>query len=34
MHLGQRMEMQRVRGRFPLHCHHTKKKRNKRWEKL
>jgi len=27
------MEMQRVKGRFPLHCHHTKKKR-KRWEKL
>jgi hypothetical protein len=34
MRLDQRMEMQRVKGRFPLHCHNTKKKRNMRREKL
>jgi hypothetical protein len=34
MHLDQRMEMQRVRGRFLLHCHHKKKKRKRRQEKL
>jgi len=34
MHLAQRMEMQRVRDRFPLHCHHTKKKKKRSLEKL
>jgi hypothetical protein len=34
MQLGQRMGMQRVKGRLSLHSHHTKKKRKKRWEKL
>jgi hypothetical protein len=33
MHLGLRVEMQRVKGRFLPHCHRTKKKRKRRWER-